>query len=138
MFGVMARSAPERHDNDADAARWWYQDSELTCLRRERRGRQVQKLQGCEIKNGLPVGPWFRETINQPPVLLDPLQALAGEDGQGAVAEQAFQPGAVPRCDRDVGVQRKAALMRPLACLCVCTQTGASRPRLPVKAALAA
>jgi len=60
-------------------ARWWYQHSEL-----------IQKLQGCEIKNSLPIGPGFRKTVNQPLILLDPLQPLAGEDRPGAVAKRAF------------------------------------------------
>ena len=74
-------------------ARWWYQHSEL-----------IQKLQGCEIKNSLPIGPGFRETVNQPLILPNPLQPLAGENGTGTVAKQALQPGTITGCYSDVGV----------------------------------
>ena len=75
-------------------AGWRYQHSEL-----------IQKLHGCEIKNRLPIGPGFRETVNQSLILLDPLQPLAGKDGTGAVTEQPFQPGTVSGCYSDVGIQ---------------------------------
>ena len=72
----------------------WYQHSKL-----------IQKLHGCEIKNSLPIRHRFWKTVNQPFILLDPLQRLAGEDGPGTVAEQPFQAGTVPRCDGDIGVE---------------------------------
>jgi hypothetical protein len=76
----MERSALARHDNDADACGVAVlAQSEL-----------IQKLHGCEIKNRLPIGPGFRETVNQSLILLDSLQPLAGENGPGAVAKQTF------------------------------------------------
>jgi len=75
-------------------ARRWDQHSEL-----------IQELHECKIKNGMPIRPGFGEMVNQPLILFDLLQPLAGEDGTGAVAEQALQPGAVPRCDSDIGIE---------------------------------
>ena len=55
--------------------------------RRYQHSELIQELQGAEIKGSSPIGPGFWEKINQPLVLLDPLQPFAGEDGPGAIAE---------------------------------------------------
>jgi hypothetical protein len=60
-------------------AGWRYQHSQL-----------IQKLQGSERENGLPARPGFRETVNQPLILLKPLQPVTGEDGSGTAAKQTF------------------------------------------------
>lgn len=71
-------------------ARRWYQHSKL-----------IQQLQECWRRIGLPIGPGFWETINQPPVLLLDLPCSRSLATMGrAQLEQAFQlPGATQRCD---------------------------------------
>lgn len=66
-------SVPGRHDTDVCAAVG--SASEL-----------IQELQGCQIENGLPIGPGFGQMVNQPLIILDPVQAFAGEDGTGAAS----------------------------------------------------
>jgi hypothetical protein len=51
--------------------------------------------------------------VDQAFVGLDPGQPLAGEDRPGAVAEQPFQTGPVPRWYPHLGVEGKTAAVLP-------------------------
>ncbi len=86
---------------------------ELSKLSPELPSNSSQQLLGRQDQFGSPLKIRIDEAVAQPFPFPDPAQALRSEDGPGAVAQQSFAAGFVPRRNPHLGVEAETPAMAP-------------------------